>query len=421
MAHAPLLTRDALIALLDVLGANVFAKDLHGRYTFVNAAMARMLGAPREQVLMRRTQDFVSREVFEVVQAHDHQVITQGIAWEGEEPYRSEAGGELRTLWTVKSPLRDPAGTIVGLCGVSTDISDRKAVEARMQEQRELLHVVLNSIDAYVYMKDANRRYRYVNERVARNLGVRAEDVVGRLDSEVLPGDWADQFWALDQQVFATGERMAGEESHVTPDGRTHVHWSIKVPVRYEGVPTLIGFSTDISEVVQLREQLRIQAVTDALTGLANRGQFNDLTTKELARARRHQHPTSMLMLDVDLFKRVNDGFGHPAGDAVLKRVGLLLRQQVRLEDTVARVGGEEFAVLLPRTDRAAALILAERLRERIAADDDMLPGGQRITVSLGLAWCPDGRLSLEQLYAMADEQLYRAKQGGRNQVCAAD
>ena len=415
---SPLTPPPALAQLLDTVGACVYAKDLEARYSYANALALEALGLRLEQLLGSDAADHLTPEAALGIAQQDLRVLHLGETVACEEIWQPRDGGAPRTFWTVRRPLHDDAGRICGLCCVATDISDRKAMEAQLVEQRQLLDVVLNSIDAYVYMKDERRRYRYINDKVARDWGMKPEEVVGRLDREVLPPELADRFWAVDRQVFQAGRAVGAEETHTAADGSLRHHWSIKVPVRYEGLPTLIGFSTDISELVQLREQLRQQALSDGLTGLCNRRHFNELAEKELARARRHRHSTALLMLDIDHFKRINDAHGHPQGDRVLQRVAELLRQQLRREDTAARVGGEEFALLLPRTDREAAQVLAERVRLAVRGLTELLPGGSGISCSLGVAICAQGDDRLEQLYARADAQLYLAKQGGRDRVC---
>ncbi|MBH9551527.1 sensor domain-containing diguanylate cyclase [Inhella gelatinilytica] len=408
----------ALRVLLDAVGACIFTKDLQGRYTYVNAPMLALIGGPAEAVLGSVADRYVDPDGAARIRADDVRVLQNGEDIEREEVNVLAASGERRVFWTVKRPMRDAQGGIIGLCGVSTDITERKAIAAQLEDQRQLLQAVLNHIDAYVYMKDESRRYRYVNEKVAREWGVSAAQVIGKRDVEVMPLEQAEGFWRMDQQVFETNAPQMAEESFVGPDGAITYHWSVKVPVNYEGSRTLIGLSTDITELVQLRERLRQQAITDGLTGLFNRRHFNEIAEKELARARRHQHATTLLMLDIDHFKSINDRFGHPMGDAVLQRVAQVLQAQLRREDTPARVGGEEFAVLLPRTDREAACVLAERIRAALSQDRGVLPEGLGLTASLGLAVSEGGHTKLEQLYAEADALLYQAKQTGRDRVC---
>lgn len=164
-------------------------------------------------------------------------------------------------------------------------------------------------------------------------------------------------------------------------------------------------------------------ATTDPLTGVYNRRTFKDLAEPNLSRSRRAHLPVSLLMLDLDHFKRTNDTFGHLAGDDVLKAFAELVRRCLRKEDLLARYGGEEFVVLLPGTSQFAASALAERIREQTAANPLDAAGHRvRVTVSVGVASeAGDTLPSLESMLARADEALYKAKAEGRNRVVAMD
>ncbi len=176
----------------------------------------------------------------------------------------------------------------------------------------------------------------------------------------------------------------------------------------------------------QLREQLRkVDALnlalnelarTDPLTGLRNRRAFDDSLELELAVVERTQSPLSLLMLDVDHFKRINDNFGHEAGDKVLRSIAQVLNGCVRIIDVVARVGGEEFAVILPHTDEQGALEVAQRMRAAVAQATWL---SQPTTISIGSASLRDAE-SACNLFARADAALYEAKKSGRNRVVAA-
>ncbi len=159
-------------------------------------------------------------------------------------------------------------------------------------------------------------------------------------------------------------------------------------------------------------------ATHDGLTGLYNHRTFYALLADELARAQRFSRPLSLLMLDIDHFKRVNDTHGHLAGDAVLKALGKLLHREVRGIDRVCRYGGEEITVILPETDIDAAAHVAERLRAAVEAQPfDANSEPIRLTVSIGVASFPAHADSAETLVAAADAALYAAKRGGRNLV----
>lgn len=170
------------------------------------------------------------------------------------------------------------------------------------------------------------------------------------------------------------------------------------------------------------QRELREQANSDTLTGLANRRFFEQIASKELSLMRRQKEYFAVLMMDIDHFKTINDTYGHPAGDFVLVQVGKILSQTIREEDMVARIGGEEFVVGSPYTNRLAAIVLAERLRKAIEALDIRFEGNQiPVTISIGIALLPQDGDNLEDILAAADERLYVAKKKGRNRFCAAD
>ena len=201
---------------------------------------------------------------------------------------------------------------------------------------------------------------------------------------------------------------------------------SVDVPASGGGeLSHLAGVFNDM--VRRLREghaELERLSVTDELTGLANRRRLTAELERELRRSGRHGRPVSILMLDVDHFKHFNDTYGHPAGDAVLKRLASTVRECVRDVDTVARYGGEEFTVILPETPVAEAARVAERIRAS-AEQDRFTPEGEsvplNVTVSIGYAWFPENAGTPDALIEAADQALYRSKESGRNRVTAAD
>ncbi len=167
------------------------------------------------------------------------------------------------------------------------------------------------------------------------------------------------------------------------------------------------------------RRQVHRLAVTDGLTGVCNRRHFMELAEAEFSKARRYGLVLSLLMVDADHFKSVNDQHGHDSGDRVLQALSRAASSSVRAVDVVARYGGEEFVVLLPLTAAADALQVAERMRASIEALQIGIEGGSslRVTVSVGCATCEAADCSLRTLLNQADKALYRAKASGRNQV----
>jgi diguanylate cyclase (GGDEF)-like protein/hemerythrin-like metal-binding protein/PAS domain S-box-containing protein len=206
-------------------------------------------------------------------------------------------------------------------------------------------------------------------------------------------------------------------------DGRVkHVHERGKTDYDAVGQPLRsIGTVQDVTERVELEHELRAQAQVDYLTGLANRRHFIQQGEVELARTLRFGRPLSLLMLDIDRFKAINDTHGHRAGDAALQTLAAHCHDALREIDIIGRIGGEEFAIILPETDGAGANLLAERLRESIARQTLATEKGATLgmTVSIGIATLAGGEAArLDDLLSQADTALYEAKRAGRNRTC---
>ncbi|MBI5047702.1 MAG: sensor domain-containing diguanylate cyclase [Deltaproteobacteria bacterium] len=174
-------------------------------------------------------------------------------------------------------------------------------------------------------------------------------------------------------------------------------------------------------ENARLFEETKTLAITDGMTVLYNHRYFLECLSREFERANRYKRPLSLIMIDVDFFKKYNDTHGHPKGDDVLRGVAGILKKSVRTSDIVARYGGEEFVIILPETTGEAAFTLAERLRKEVESTD--FPGGEtqplgRITISLGVAASMEGVTKYpDDLVKNADNALYRSKEEGRNRV----
>ena len=181
---------------------------------------------------------------------------------------------------------------------------------------------------------------------------------------------------------------------------------------------SVLKFISDSSLEASYHEEVYQLATLDALTELHNRRHFVEMLERELARAQRHQRPLTLAIIDLDHFKRINDDLGHLAGDQVLRQFGAILRDHVRADDVAARIGGEEFAVLLPETGIDHALDYANHLRESVAVANFDAGGRQlKVTISIGLALIAEGCDSVSTLMRSADRGLYRAKSEGRNLV----
>ena len=180
---------------------------------------------------------------------------------------------------------------------------------------------------------------------------------------------------------------------------------------------TVLKYLENNLELEYMQHILSLAAV-DSLTGLFNKRHFDEVFGKEVARADQTQQPLSLIVLDIDHFKKINDNFGHPVGDAVLKHVATVVKGQIRQGDTLCRVGGEEFALILPLTPLPLATQAAELIRAAVEANTcDAAGRSIPATLSLGVAQLAPGEVP-EGLYQRSDERLYAAKHSGRNRVC---
>jgi diguanylate cyclase (GGDEF)-like protein len=214
------------------------------------------------------------------------------------------------------------------------------------------------------------------------------------------------QPWHLDYRVLlpVQGLRWRNVNARPTrlPDGSTQWH----------------GFITDITERKRLDIELREFATTDYLTRLPNRRHFMTCLREELPRIHRGQPSTAVLMCDLDHFKNINDTHGHAAGDLVLAHFAGMLQEQLRVNDTAGRIGGEEFAIVLSGATLASATLFAERVRQRMASQPPMVTGQPLVvTVSIGIAVMLASDIHVEAVLSRSDRALYRAKEAGRDRI----
>lgn len=415
---APAMEGNAYRTLLDAVGAFVYATDLRGNFTFANKLVLELLrpGLQLEDVIGKAFTDFVAIDEDAGLRETDRRVLEHGETIEREEANYIHATGETRHYWSTKKPLRDGSGTIVGMIGISHDITEKKRLEDQLLRQKNLLNAVLENVDALVYLKGADHRFQYVNPRVADAFGIAADSIVGRLDSDFLAPEVGARFQALDTAILESGKRHTSEEVMLDADGRVRHYWSVVVPgVDADGTPALIGVSTDITELHELREELRRQTRTDSLTNVANRRSFFERATSDFAHARADGGAMSLIAIDIDHFKQINDHYGHPVGDKVLQDFAECCAGALRPDDLLARTGGEEFCVLLPGVGIEDAHATAERLRAMTAA----CPCGEfpelRVHISLGVSSMAPGDPDFDALFRRADRALYQAKERGRN------
>lgn len=256
----------------------------------------------------------------------------------------------------------------------------------------------------------------YVNKLAAGLFGINATLARGRPEPEIFCQP-TDRDTVLDI-LEKVGEVDDFEARLRRGDGTDFPALVCASHVDYEGESAVFLSFNEITKRKEMETHLLRLATTDPLTGLNNRRSFEELAEREFKRAKRYGNPLAALMLDIDWFKQVNDTHGHAAGDEVLKAVARVITDTLRETDLAGRMGGEEFAALLPETDARGAHEVAERLRHTLAETGATTGGTQlHVTASIGLAQRNEADKDLAGLLKRADEALYRAKQSGRNRV----
>ncbi|QSA96582.1 diguanylate cyclase [Methylococcus sp. EFPC2] len=304
------------------------------------------------------------------------------------------------------------------MSGTRSDITERKRVEERLR----LLAVALESAGDGIVITDPDARIEWVNKAFTRLTGYSMSEAIGRHPAELVKsGQQTQTFYQAMWKSIQGGREWRGEVINRKKNGELYTEQLTITPVLDAGgaVTHFVGIKEDITGRKRLEAELVAQATTDGLTGLANRRHFLTRLEAELARLRRQpEQVASLLMLDLDHFKQVNDTHGHEGGDAVLKHFAAVLSRDLRESDIAGRLGGEEFVVLLTGTGPEDAMTRAERLRGLVQASPVRFADGHiPFTVSIGVTGIAQSDAGVSAILRRADQALYRAKLSGRNRV----
>lgn len=289
-------------------------------------------------------------------------------------------------------------------------------------ENIDFRHMVENSLDLIIKV-NLTGHYTYVNPAFCALYGTTPEELLGRhYSDDVVEEDRAmvDEFFS---KLYTPPYTVSFTHRENTVHGVRRLEWTGKGLTNAAGeLVEFVGIARDVTDRLDLIDKLAQQANHDDLTGLANRRFLTQQARLELARAIRYQYPLSLLMLDIDHFKKVNDEHGHLSGDMVLKQLGKELTLFLREHDLVGRIGGEEFVMLLPETSLEEATVIAERLRQSVEKIIFQILHEQtiKLTVSIGVACATETEQHLDKIWQTVDERLYEAKAAGRNRVVTA-
>lgn len=390
------------------------------RCGFANKAYLEWFGKTPEQMQGIRMQDLMGDELFH----KNEPFISAALRGERQHFERTltKADGSIGYTWAHYIPDLDADG-VRGFFALVSDITDVKRAQIALAESEWTLKTIIETEPECVKVLAADGTLLQMN-RAGLDL-IEAESdsqVIGHKLTEIVSPPYRDAFVDLSERVNR-GESGMLEFEIVGLKGGHRWLDTHAVPMRDATgqITGLLGVTRDITARKKAEQALEQLAQTDFLTNLANRRHFLILAEQELSRTLRYGGALSVLMMDIDHFKKVNDTYGHKTGDVVLQRFGELSRQTLREIDVIGRIGGEEFAVVLPQTDGEHALEVAERLRRSIGDAEVVLDQGLPLhfTVSIGVATLTGADINIDTLLSQADQALYKAKKAGRNKVCA--
>lgn len=432
-------------ALLEALPIAAWQKDLHLHYVWSNATLSAYFGVPQNELLGRCDADVLPDWMGEQIQLEELAVLAHQDE-RSSDLQLPKIHGESRTLRCFRRCAYDEEGQLIGILGFAIDVSSEKQLRKALKTQVDSQSSWLRALQDYalISLMDRQGRFTYVSDQYARLIGQHSKNMIGELRSHFglqAEGMQISYYLTLAEQ----GTPATLEFSGVRADGSPYWMRSLLIALNSAADTEQIFFelATDltpekitanalnsvndnlielINKNTELIAQLEVAARTDPLTGLLNRRALYERAKQEDDRAKRKKVPLSLIAMDIDHFKRINDQYGHECGDQALLQLARWCGQALRSTDLMARTGGEEFIILLPDTGIEHAQEIAERIRLLIEQSKVVnAKNGERFgyTISQGVARVGEQE-SVQDAIVRADHALYRAKDEGRNRVCLA-
>lgn len=404
-------------AILENIPDMVFLKrasDL--RFELFNRAGEELLGVKRELMLGRNDYDFFPQKQADHFTQKDREVLEnqQEMIEIPQEEVTTSAG--IRVLHTKKIAIRDEKGAPLYLLGISEDITHRHQHEKELMQLSLAVEQSPNSI----VITDLDGNIEYVNKSFVLITGYRRDEVIGKNPRILQSGKTPKETYAALWDHITHGHSWQGELINKRKNGDHYIEYVMITPVRNSQGETInyLAIKEDITQRKEDEAQIKRLAHLDQLTELPNRQRFSEYFDYLAAKAKRESQKMTLIFLDLDHFKNINDTLGHSIGDKLLLQVTQLIKSSLRASDIISRFGGDEFTLLLPDTQAPGAAEVCNKLKRCVSQPVNVETHELFVSASMGIAIYPNDGDDLETLLKKADMAMYRAKSLGRNEFC---
>jgi diguanylate cyclase (GGDEF)-like protein/PAS domain S-box-containing protein len=404
--------------VIDNIPQFIFWQDNYAVYLGCNQNYARIVGLEQVEDIVGKTD--VDLMLYQQEGQAFFATLNRCIVADGQYAYRQVESVQLEnntSLWLEinKVPLHDKQNQVIGVLGCFEDITERKMVEDKL---RQSIKVFENSAEA-ICITDANTKIIGINKAFTKITGYTAKEVMGKTPKILKSGKHKDDFYETMWNAILQSGHWEGEIWNRRQNGEIFLEWLHISVIRDERnqITNYLGIFSDLTLRKQTEQRLAYLVHYDDLTGLPNRTLFYELANRALYYAQQHSELVAIMFLDLDGFKYVNDTWGHLTGDLLLKKVANRLTECLRKTDTIARLGGDDFAVVLENLNNIKEVEnFAQNILQAMSLSAFKLNGQETfITMSIGISLYPNDGKAVDTLLKNADMAMYRAKENGKN------
>jgi len=407
--------RSVLSQIVEQSPVSIQRTDINGYITYVNKQFNKSSGYNLAELIGKKPSILKSGHHNPQLYKELWETITSGKHWVGEFYNQNKNG---KSYWEKANiyPIRDTKNNITSYVGIKEDITQIKEDE----KQLRLASTVFKTATEAVMVTDVDNNIVAVNKAFTVITGYEEFEVIGQNPSLLSSGHHDAEFYHRMNSELAKSDQWQGEICNRRKNGEVYYEWLSITALRDDlgQLESYVSLFSDITKRKKAEDKIYLQANYDALTGLANRNLFVDRFEQALAFAKREQNTVAIFFIDLDGFKGVNDTFGHEKGDLLLKLTTERIKESVRKTDTVSRLSGDEFAIILSGNNNIFSFEkIATNILNKIASPFELEEKEAYVTASIGISMFPDDGTTSEELLRKADSAMYKAKEKGKNNV----